>query len=501
MASSGGAKPDPGAGVGDKVKSWFDNVVGRGLQTLQQSMARDRRRATKEELGIQYVTSRLIVLRRGLVQPKSGGMLLPFESKSTRVTDSSAYMSRVAAYMNREHPGRFMVWNLSDATYDTRPFADQVITFSFNGLPTPQLEVLHQICRSIDSWLAADSGNVALVHCQSGRGRTHTALAAYLHHTKVSKTTSEAVSFLEVATIGNMSPSASPKRTGAAGPLLVPSQRRYLGYFENYLTRGAPPPRRVRLRRVVCNTVPAFGAIQGVPGSCRPYLQVFQDGKLIATSTRGDARETGTTSESLRVYSTPDRTFTFYTDQTLQGDTVVRLRHFASKKKRVTMLRVGFHTGYLEEVKEGKGFVLRFAKSQLDVAHNSSKFDDDFTLDLFFDHVKGDKAEGASNETMSATGVEKKASESSNSAQPRETKTKVGAKSVAARAVTGLSAEADSDDEAEALIATLASHISDSASNSETPAISLPEPTQDAADAEDDDAELLAALEKELADG
>ena len=43
--------------------------------------------------------------------------------------------------------------------------------------------MLHQmfsICDSIDRWLRADDQNVAVLHCQTGTGRTFTVVSCYL---------------------------------------------------------------------------------------------------------------------------------------------------------------------------------------------------------------------------------------------------------------------------------------------------------------------------------
>ena len=76
----------------------------------------------------------------------------------------------------------------------------------------------------------------------------------------------------------------------------TPSQRRYVLYFCDVLSgsRSSTNPVPVSLRRVVMNPVPRFGA----GGTCRPYMQIFQDGKEVYNSGSGETK--------LRKYSQAD---------------------------------------------------------------------------------------------------------------------------------------------------------------------------------------------------
>ena len=102
----------------------------------------------------------------------------------------------VAGMLHARHPSRFMVWNISEEEYDYSRFGGAVQEFKFPGHPAPPLAVLFKIINSIESWLAADPENVAVVHCLTGRGRTVTLIACFLAWVGEFATATEALAFV-----------------------------------------------------------------------------------------------------------------------------------------------------------------------------------------------------------------------------------------------------------------------------------------------------------------
>lgn len=143
--------------------------------------------------------------------------------------------------------------------------------------------------------------------------------------------------------------------------------------------------RQMLLERVIMNGIPQLSGSasssgpsdSGSPahsasaGACRPYLQIFKDGQLLFTSTGRDSTE-------LRWYTAADSCVLFPVGLQLEGDILVRVRHLDEKKKRISMLRFGLHTGF---VAAGN---TRLLKSQLDGAYNDSRFPRAFWIDLIF---------------------------------------------------------------------------------------------------------------------
>jgi len=59
----------------------------------------------------------------------------------------------------------FSIHSLSGRHYDYSKFNNQVLEYYFPDHHSPPLNLLFMIIVSMDSWLAADPLNVAVVHC------------------------------------------------------------------------------------------------------------------------------------------------------------------------------------------------------------------------------------------------------------------------------------------------------------------------------------------------
>ena len=106
---------------------------------------------------------------------------MPFPTTPTSRLRSRNDAAAVAAALRAAHGGgHVMVWNLSEEAYDYALFDAQVVEVALAGLPAPPLALTARLCAGIESWLAADAGNVAVLHCATGRGRTAVVAACAL---------------------------------------------------------------------------------------------------------------------------------------------------------------------------------------------------------------------------------------------------------------------------------------------------------------------------------
>ena len=100
--------------------------------------------------------------------------------------------------------------------------------------------MLHPLCSSIDDWLKEDEENVVAIHCKAGKGRTGLVVAAYLVHCGLAKSADEALAIF------------AQKRTRNEKGVTIPSQIRYVHYYESLLSMAgvAMNPQRVELAGV-----------------------------------------------------------------------------------------------------------------------------------------------------------------------------------------------------------------------------------------------------------
>ena len=124
-------------------------------------------KSSPNQLDLSYVTENIIA------------MAFPYEPEYARVQGGNDIRA-VAAFLRRRHAGHYMIWNVSEESYNYSMFGDQVIEYKFPGHPAPPLGLLFKICTSIESWLDADEKNVAVAHCLTGKGRTAALLACVL---------------------------------------------------------------------------------------------------------------------------------------------------------------------------------------------------------------------------------------------------------------------------------------------------------------------------------
>mmetsp|Transcript_43343 Transcript_43343/g.135764 ORF Transcript_43343/g.135764 Transcript_43343/m.135764 type:complete len:412 (-) Transcript_43343:603-1838(-) len=358
-----------GENLGIMESMGFDPVKLPG-QHESRFIARTPEQLELDALDMVYITPNIVAMGFPLdqVRRKDG------KTKASRGNDINV----VANYLRLKHPGRFMIWNVSEDTYDYVRFENQVLEFFFPGHPAPPLGLLFKICTSMDSWLSASAarrpgpalpkvalgtgeppaeGNVAVVHCLSGKGRTATVLACYLAWSGAATSPMEGLQLV------------CDRKRKEMEDLTIPSQRRYLQYFTNMLDGVKPRSEPLLLRRCIMNTIPRIGdqagnleSRRGSPRrggpaqGCRPYLQVFKGGTLLFTTAWNASDLTSTaaappptvdgqesTSEIPWCYSS-DESIVFPINAPVQGDILVRLRHHAETGARVTMFRAAFHT-------------------------------------------------------------------------------------------------------------------------------------------------------------
>jgi phosphatidylinositol-3,4,5-trisphosphate 3-phosphatase/dual-specificity protein phosphatase PTEN len=312
-------------------------------------------------------------------------------------------MSEVQRFFDVRHKDHFKIYNLcSERSYDLTQFFPRCERFGFDDHNPCPLALIKPYCESMDEWLTADPKNVASVHCKAGKGRTGTMICAYLVHSRKCATADEALFHFGVV------------RTKNAKGVTIPSQMRYVHYYEQQLLLN-PPTASYQITHIRFVTVPSFdGALMGY--GCDPYFSVT------ASWLEEDKKRDG------EVYLQKSKKFYDYKDH------VKKIRHFRRDERFVDldlsthglrvrgdtklvfydkdkynadgkMFQIWFHTAFVENN------YLCFEKSVIDKAckdKDNKLFDPNFKVEIFLHKIED---ENVLNEIIESGGggVEEKA--------------------------------------------------------------------------------------------
>ncbi|GAA0164432.1 protein phosphatase [Lithospermum erythrorhizon] len=150
------------------------------------------------------------------------------------------HMEEVIKFLETHHKDRYKVYNLcSERLYDASLFEGKVACFPYDDHNCPPLQLITLFCQSAYSWLKEDIENVVVVHCKAGMARTGLMISSLLLHLKFFPTSEESIDYY------------NQKRCFDGKGLVLPSQIRYVKYFERVLTyfKGVNQPGRRCLLR------------------------------------------------------------------------------------------------------------------------------------------------------------------------------------------------------------------------------------------------------------
>jgi phosphatidylinositol-3,4,5-trisphosphate 3-phosphatase and dual-specificity protein phosphatase PTEN len=189
------------------------------------------------------------------------------------------------------------IYNLcSERSYDLEGLFDCVEVFPFDDHNPCALKLIETFCSTIYSYLNADRLNVVAIHCKAGKGRTGTMIASYLLHSGICQSAEDALAMF------------GRERTHNGKGVTIPSQIRYVHYYENLLRRRDVISYTFQITHIRLITVPNFDpSITG--GGCDPYLIVkmlfpidLQTSTTTAASAAAAGGGTSTTTSGSNIY-------------------------------------------------------------------------------------------------------------------------------------------------------------------------------------------------------
>ncbi|KAI3695588.1 hypothetical protein L1987_78586 [Smallanthus sonchifolius] len=241
------ASETPQAGfIGTLTKGFVDTSksAAKAVQIKARLVVSQNKRRYQEggfDLDMTYITENIIAMGFPAGDMSSGffGYVEGFYRN---------HMEEVIRFFETHHKDKYKVYNLcSERLYDASLFEGKLASFPFDDHNCPPIQLITSFCHSAYSWLKEDIDNVVVVHCKAGMARTGLMITSLLLYLKFFPTTEESIDYY------------NQKRCIDGKGLVLPSQIRYVKYFERALTHfngEDQPGRRCMLRGIRLHRCP-----------------------------------------------------------------------------------------------------------------------------------------------------------------------------------------------------------------------------------------------------
>eukprot|EP01012_Entosiphon_sulcatum_P024444 TRINITY_DN2960_c0_g1_i1.p1 TRINITY_DN2960_c0_g1~~TRINITY_DN2960_c0_g1_i1.p1 ORF type:complete len:819 (+),score=130.11 TRINITY_DN2960_c0_g1_i1:57-2513(+) len=357
---------------------------------LRGKVSGNKRRHQKDgfDLDLSYITPQIIA------------MGFPAQGREGIYRNNMVHVERFFRTFHRNH---YRVYNLcSERSYGTAYFDGQFERFPFDDHNPPPLTMMLPFCESVHKFLRENENNLAAIHCKAGKGRTGTMIAAYLVYSGQYATAQAALEFY------------AAKRTFDGKGVTIPSQVRYVEYFDQYVlgpvrqksptpATALPPPsgvasvpeRSVLLREIVLICPPRFDKEGGcelyftaavrAPGPQPSEVKHTKMQEVFDLRRQQQTKRLGPQAQAVQQLQEglPDLKFPILTPLILQGD--VKFSFYDKSSGEKDVFHFWIHSGCLPSSGE-----VTLPKSTVDKAHKDSKcksFGADFAVVLRYQMV------------------------------------------------------------------------------------------------------------------
>ncbi|KAJ9443301.1 Phosphatidylinositol 3 [Diplonema papillatum] len=358
--------PVRAAGKGDREKKPGVGAFGviRGLVSQQ------KLRFTEGDfnLDLTYITPKLIAM--GFPSHGAEGYY------RNRVDD-------VERFFASRHAGHFRIYNLcTEREYDNAnrfggcyrrwPFED-------HNAPAP-IGMIPDLVKDATSYLAEDPKNVIAAHCKAGKGRTGVMLSALL---MAGAAPDLVPPYSATAAMGFFGAARTKDGLGVT----IPSQRRYIQYYETMLKHHngqVPPKAAFQITKIVIQSPVRTG------GNSPTLYVLIHEGPKFVKSQMGsqyfERDETRLMCDSRKI-EPPQQAgarftlFDFHAEKDRQGNVPIvtgdtKITFVATRsilRGDESLFHVWFNTSFIDSEAVARGDPLRFTKSELDKACKDEK--------------------------------------------------------------------------------------------------------------------------------
>ena len=241
----------------NNFKNTLKDQSKRHASIVKSLVSKDKTRFTFDgfDLDLTYITPRIIAMG--------------FPSKSIEGIYRNN-MEDVKKFFNTRHFEHYKVYNLcDDRTYPENTFFKQG-HFPFKDHEAPPVNLMRPFCEDAKKFLDENEKNVIAVHCLAGKGRTGTFICCLLLYLKFFETAEECLLYYGLM------------RVGTVKGVTVPSQIRYVHYFETIFKNNLKHPiifKNIRIRKINMYTCPKVRSKKYTP-----EFTIENSGKIIKSS-------------------------------------------------------------------------------------------------------------------------------------------------------------------------------------------------------------------------
>ena len=250
-------------------------------------------------------------------------------------------MEEVQRFLNTRHTAHYKVYNLcEERSYPKNSFFKQEI-FPFKDHEAPPLNLMKSFCEDAKKFLDEDKKNIVAVHCKAGKGRTGTMICCLLLYMNTFETAAECLQYYGMMRAEN------------GKGVTIPSQIRYVNYFEKIIKEKLPHP-IVFIKKIITKirmfTLPMFHKVY------TPYFKIENNGMEYSS----EKKKTDFKKEDL--FALVD--FDIEKGFLVEGDVKVTFYRDKLLKKKENIFKFWFNTNFIPNDCN----IYQFKKEEIDKA-------------------------------------------------------------------------------------------------------------------------------------